>query len=170
VSFWYGGGLLDDWSGLIEDDMWVVDLEEPTRKASMALVEVRKCSKDHGTDVGWVMCLRGASESNASLETTDSGADRLTKRLSSVREEDFGQKSHCFRTSSWIVPGLIQWQDIVLKWFTGQELKAVRQGINMHKSRRTWVCALYETANTVVYVQELDSGKGWLPVELHRPF
>ena len=29
----------------------------------------------------------------------------------------------------------------------------------MHKSRRTWACVLYETANTVVYVQELDSGK-----------
>lgn len=96
MSFWYGGGSLDDWSGLVEDDTWVVDLEAPTRKASMALVEVRKCSKDHGTGVGWVMCLRGASESNASLETTDSGADRLTKRLSSVREEDFGQKKPLF--------------------------------------------------------------------------
>ena len=96
MSLWYGGGSLDDWSGLVEDDMWVVDLEAPTRKASMALVEVRKCSKDHGTNVGWVMCLRGASESNASLETTDSRADRLTKRLSSVREENFEQKKPLF--------------------------------------------------------------------------
>jgi len=56
-----------------------------TRKASIASVEARKWFKDHGTEVGWAVCARGAPRLRASFETTDSGADRPTKRLSSVR-------------------------------------------------------------------------------------
>lgn len=75
----------EDWSDSDDEAISIAVPETLTRKASIASVEARKWSKGHGTEIGWAVCARGAPRLTASFETTDSGADRLTRRLSSVR-------------------------------------------------------------------------------------
>jgi hypothetical protein len=67
--------LREDWSGPDEEATVIAVLEALMRKASMGSVD----------EVGRAVCARSASEPRTSLETTDSGADGLTRRLSSVR-------------------------------------------------------------------------------------
>jgi len=75
----------EDWSDPDDEAVLIALPERLTTKSSIASVDVRKQSKDHGTEVGRAVCARSAPRPRASFETTDSGADRLTRRLSSVR-------------------------------------------------------------------------------------
>lgn len=80
----------EDWSDPDDGATSIAVLEELTRKASMGSVEARKCSKDHGNEVGRAVCVRSVPELGTSFETTDSGADERTRRLSSVRRGKLG--------------------------------------------------------------------------------
>jgi len=85
--------LHEDWPDPDDEVILIAVPETLTRKASIASsVEARKWSKGHSTKVGWAVGARGAPRPRASLETADSGGDRLTRRLSSVRRRKFGWK------------------------------------------------------------------------------